>query len=117
MLALIDASSAYIDAEQFGAHVGLTSCRVLLERPGLRSTTRGTILSQLGLLHMRAGERERALAAYSEAIPLLDSDPEVLARAHLNRSNVHLYMHDPRAAIADLTVAMQKFEEVDNLED
>jgi tetratricopeptide (TPR) repeat protein len=117
MLALIDTSSAYIDAEQFGAHVGLTSCRVLLERPGLRSTTRGTILSQLGLLHMRAGERERALAAYSEAIPLLDSDPEVLARAHLNRSNVHLYMHDPRAAIADLTVAMQKFEEVDNLED
>jgi tetratricopeptide (TPR) repeat protein len=117
MQALIGASAAYVDAEQYGTQASLTACRALLETPGLRVSTRGTILSQLGLLHMRAGERELALAAYSEAIPLLEEEPEILGRAHLNRANLHLYMNDPRSAIDDLTVAMREFEAVQNLED
>ena len=117
MLALIGASSAYVDAEQHGAQAGLRACRELLETAGLQVSTRGTILSQLGLLYMRAGEREHALAAYSQAIPLLEDAPETLGRAHLNRANVHLYMHDPRAAIADLTVASRELERAGNLED
>jgi len=117
MLALIDATSAYVDAEQFGARAGLEACRALLDLPGLQVTTRGTILSQLGLLHMRAGDREDALTAYSRAIPMLADTPEILARAHLNRANLHLYMNDPKAAIDDLTVAIDEFEQLGNLED
>lgn len=110
MTALIGATSAYVDAEQYGAQTGLAVCRGILDTPGLSATTRGTVWSQIGLLHMRAGEREQALEAYTHAVPLLQDEPETLGRAHLNRANVHLYRHDPRSAIADLTVARDKFE-------
>jgi tetratricopeptide (TPR) repeat protein len=117
MCALVAATSAYLDAEQFGAQRGIASCRDLLRLDHLSATTRGTIRSQLGLLHMRAGETERALDAYDHAIPLLQEEPETFGRAHMNRANVHLYLSNPHAAIADLTVAMRELDRVGNVEE
>jgi tetratricopeptide (TPR) repeat protein len=117
MAALIGATSAYVDAEQFGAQRGISSCRELLELDHLSTVTRGTIWSQLGLLHMRAGETEQALDAYDHAIPLLHEEPETFGRAHMNRANVHLYLSDPHAAIADLTVAMRELDRAGNVEE
>jgi tetratricopeptide (TPR) repeat protein len=117
MTALVAATSAYLDAEEFGAQRGVASCRALLDSDHLSATTRGTIWSQLGLLHMRAGETQQALDAYDHAIPLLHEEPETFGRAHMNRANVHLYLGDPHAAIADLTVAMQELDRVGNVEE
>jgi tetratricopeptide (TPR) repeat protein len=115
MSALIGATSAYVDAEQFGAHKGIAACQALLDDRGLRPGTRGTIWSQLGLLHMRAGETAQALNAYDHAIPLLQDEPETLGRAYMNRANVHLYLRDPKAAITDLSVAMREFDRAGNV--
>lgn len=106
MHALISLSEAYIEAERQGFEVALAKCRDLLEIPGLATTTTGTIWSQLGLLNMRAGDRQAALGAYNEAIPNLADSLDTLARALLNRSNIHLYFHDPSSALADLRYAV-----------
>jgi CHAT domain-containing protein len=53
---------------------------------------RGLLLYQRGLLLMRNGQDRLALQQYDDAIAILreQSDPEDLARALLNRGNVHL---------------------------
>lgn len=117
LLALIGTTSAYLDAEEHGTRVGLTACRRLLDTAGLARTTRGTIWSQLGLLHMRAGHREEALDCYSKAIPLLDGAPETLGRAYMNRANIYLYMNAPSNAVDDLATAMAQFDAAHNVEE
>ena len=106
MLARITISDAYVEAELHGFEAGIAMCESVIATAGLGTITLGTAWSQLGLLHMRRGDRDDALAAFSTAIPLLEGDDALLGRAFLNRGTVHLYRSDPRAAAPDLTTAM-----------
>ncbi len=60
--------------------------------PLLPPERRGLLLNQRGLLLMRNGQDRLALQQYDAAIPILreQSDPDDLARALLNRGNIHL---------------------------
>lgn len=101
-LARILVSEAYIDAELGEADAGLRTCTSVLGRTGLTETTLGMTWSQLGLLQLRRGDRTAALSAFSEAIPRLGTDDELLGRALLNRGTLYLDLKDPVAAVADL---------------
>lgn len=101
-LARIDVSDAYVESELHGFETAIAMCAAVTQRRGLSSVTIGTAWSQLGLLHMRRGDRAQALAAFSRAVPFLDGEDADLGRALLNRGTVHLYRGDPRAALPDL---------------
>ncbi|HET8561075.1 MAG TPA: CHAT domain-containing protein [Marmoricola sp.] len=109
-LALIELSDAYFGAEREGtSKQAIRDCRRLLDSPDLDDAVRGRIWSQLGLLHLRSGDGQEALACFSEAIPRLGSTPEHLGRALLNRGNLHLQRHEPDLAAADLQRAAAEF--------
>ena len=83
-------SLAYAEGELGRAEHGL---HLLAEAESLLPPERrGLLLYQRGLLLMRNGQDRAALEQYDAAIAVLreQSDPEDLARALLNRGNVHL---------------------------
>lgn len=106
-LARIVVSDSYIEAELHGADAGVEMCERVLHMRGLRDTTVGMAWSQLGLLHIRRGDRPAALAAFSRSIPLLEGDAELLGRVLLNRGSLHLDVKDPRSAVQDLRRAQE----------
>lgn len=110
--ALVHLSRAYVDAELGDPTAAMAACRDLLARADLGSQTVGRIWQQVGLLHMRAGETDASVRAFSEAIPRLDEDPERLAVVLINRGNVHLQRHDPSAAATDFEAARDLFARV-----
>lgn len=59
------------------------------------------LASQRGLLLMRTGDLDGALAAFAAALAGLGDDPRPVAKTALNRGNVHLHRHDLSAARAD----------------
>jgi tetratricopeptide (TPR) repeat protein len=107
LLARIRVSDAYLEAELHGFDAGIAICTAVIRTPDLSTPTLGTAWSQLGLLHMRRGDRDEALTAFSTAIPLLEGDDALLGRAFLNRGTVHLYRSDPHAARPDLARALE----------
>jgi tetratricopeptide (TPR) repeat protein len=109
VLALVELSEAYILAERLDARAGLRRCRGLLDAPGLSEGTRGRIWAQLGLLQLRSGAADDAVASFSEAVPRLQDHPEHLGRALLNRGNLHLQRHRPELAARDLLRAAAEF--------
>jgi tetratricopeptide (TPR) repeat protein len=112
LLARIQISDAYVEAELRGADAGLAMCQEVLSARDLSPETQGIAWSQLGLLNMRKGDRSSALEAFNLAVPYLSGDPELLGRVLLNRGNLHLDMHDPQAAVTDLTAAKDHFSAV-----
>jgi len=64
-------------------------------------SVRGLVWSQRALLLTRCGDGRAALRAYDHAMPLIDGDPVVRARALLNRGNVHLQHRDLGRARSD----------------
>jgi tetratricopeptide (TPR) repeat protein len=113
MLARIAVSDSYVEAELKGADAGVAMCEAILGSDDIRLVTLGTAWSQLGLLYMRKGDHQAALRAFSEAIPRLDEDPELVGRALLNRGILHLDLHDPQAAIPDLDQARDRLSGTD----
>ncbi|MEO7351359.1 MAG: CHAT domain-containing protein [Marmoricola sp.] len=105
LVARIDLTRAYVEAETGDPEAGFAMCRTLLERQGLASETYGLIWSQLGLLLTRRGEGDQAMDAFAHAIDLLQDNDEYLGRALLNRGNVHLHRGDARDAVTDFTAA------------
>ena len=95
-------SLAHFESEQGRTAYGLE----LLDRAGplAAPADRGVLLSQRGLLHMRAWRGDAALAQFDEAEALLRDypDPSYLARTLLNRSFLHLNRGDVRRARADV---------------
>jgi len=116
LTALIGASEAYIEAETKGSSSGIEMCRSLLDIEGLRIETRGEIWAQLGLLEMRKGDHATAMAAFSEAISMLDGNSALLGRALLNRGIAHLHLSAPRKASTDFTQALEHFVDAGALE-
>ena len=71
MLARIDLTATYIDAQTGTVRESFARYRSLLERPGLSPETQGMIWSQLALMHKYVGDHRAALADYTTAIDLL----------------------------------------------
>jgi tetratricopeptide (TPR) repeat protein len=109
LLARIDLTRAYVDAETGDPGAGRERCLGLLQLPELSAETRGLVWSQLGLLSMRTGDVDRAMDAFASAVDLLPSGGEPVGLVLLNRGNVHLQRGDSGAAIADFTAAREHF--------
>lgn len=109
--ARIDISDSYIEGEVNGADAGIRMCAPIVESTDLGRNTLGMAWAQLGLLHIRRGDKMAALHAFSESIPRLEDDPEHLGRALLNRGTLHLDMKDPRSAVDDLSRAQRSLAE------
>ena len=112
LLARVDLSLAYVDAETGAVDAGLRRCEALVADTRLSELTRGLAWAQLALIRQRTGHVDLALEAFSTAIPLLDDEPEEAGRALLNRGSLHLRRGNPQAAIADLTQAEGEFRRV-----
>ncbi len=109
LLARIDLSLAYVDAETGAVDAGVARCQALVANERLAPLTRGLAWAQLALIRQRTGDVDKALAAFSTAIPLLADEPEEAGRALLNRGSLHLRRGNPQAAIVDLTQADREF--------
>ena len=109
LLARIDLSLAYVDAETGDVDAGVARCQTLVANQWLSPLTRGLASAQLALIRQRTGDVDKALAAFSTAIPLLADEPAEAGRALLNRGSLHLRRGNPQAAIVDLTQADAEF--------
>jgi tetratricopeptide (TPR) repeat protein len=109
LLARIDLSLAYVDAETGQVDAGVARCQALVSNQWLSPLTRGLAWAQLALIRQRKGDVDQALAAFSTAIPLLADEPAEAGRALLNRGSLHLRRGNPQAAIVDLTRADGEF--------
>ena len=98
-------SLAHATAERGSPEDGIALCRRALALDDLDDTVRGTIRSQLGLLLMRRGATAEALTEFEAALPLVEGDPDLLGRLHLNRGNIHLQRADAPRAAADFAAA------------
>ena len=112
VLARIDLTATYIDAQTGTVRESFAVYRSLLERPGLSPETQGMIWSQLALMHKYVGDHRAALADYTTAIDLLRGSTE-MSRALLNRASLHLLRGDAGQAVADLTTAVDLLEDED----
>jgi len=108
LIARIDLTLAYAEAETGHAAAGIARCTGLLEQD-LASETRGLVWAQLGLLLMRSGDAQRAITAFREALDLLPADHPETGLVFLNRGNVHLQRRDVREAVADFTASRDEF--------
>ena len=106
VLARIDLTSAYIEAQTGTVRESFAVYRSLLGRPGLSSETQGLVWSQLALMHKYVGDHRAALADYTTAIDLLQGSSE-MSRALLNRASLHLQRGDAAHAVTDLTTAIE----------
>ena len=87
--ARIDASRAFLTAEQGDPNAAVALCDEALLSPGVTLETRGVLHSQRGLVLLRLGETASALEAFGTGIAML-SDPVELGKAYINRGNLYL---------------------------
>ncbi|HET7304569.1 MAG TPA: CHAT domain-containing protein [Segeticoccus sp.] len=110
-VAQVELSLAYVESELGTAERGLELCHHALGLEGISPRLQGLAWSQLGMLHMRAGDGDAALVALSRAESLLDPvDHQPMGRLLLNRGNVHLQRRDVGRAVADFEGARHSFE-------
>jgi tetratricopeptide (TPR) repeat protein len=112
LVARIDLSLAYVDAETGAVDSGLARCESLVADEALSAFTHGLAWAQLALIRQRTGHVDQALEAFSTAIPLLGDEPQEAGRALLNRGSLHLRRGNPQAAIVDLAEADREFGRV-----
>jgi tetratricopeptide (TPR) repeat protein len=105
LAAQVEILRAYVESETGDPVAGLERCLEVLRRPGLSRVSEGKAWQQLGLLHMRSGESDLAVAAFAEAVTRLPSELEDHGYALLNRGNVHLQRRQPALAAADFGAA------------
>ncbi len=108
--ARIAASLAYVLSETGEHDAAMALCHEGLSITGIAVSTRGTLHSQVGLLHMLRGESTDALEAFDLALDMLD-EPRRIAIVHLNRGNVHLQRKNLAAAATDLGRAFSSYRE------
>ncbi|MCW2849428.1 MAG: Tetratricopeptide 2 repeat protein, partial [Marmoricola sp.] len=105
LTAQVEITRAYVESETGDPVAGLERCVRLLDRDDLTTLTEGKVWQQLGMLRMRAGESDRALDAFAQAVSLLPQDIEDHGFALLNRGNVYLQRRQPTLAAADFGAA------------
>lgn len=114
--ARIQLTRAYAEAETGHSTEGIDLAARVLEEEGLTEEIRGVAFAQLGLLRMRSGESDEAMAAFADALRLLPAGHSDVGRIRLNRGNVHLQRGNPLAAVADFTAAREELSRVDAVE-
>ncbi len=105
----IDLSLAYVTAEQGDLETGLALCTRVLTRTASPQVA-ALAHSQLGLLHMRAGQSTEALRHLNAAMRSGRLDDLGTARAMINRGVVQLQRGHARSAAGDLDRAAVSFE-------
>jgi len=116
LTARIDLTRSYAEAETSHATAGVERCNRVLAQAALSNETLGLAWAQLGLLRMRSGDSEHAMAAFAEALLMLPPGHGDLGRVRLNRGNVHLQRGDASAAVAEFTVAGEELSRLDPVE-
>src|SRR5690349_15887128 len=116
LLARIELTRAYAEAETGHATEGIERCGRVLQVDDLSDETRGLAWAQLGLLRMRTGDSSRALMAFEAALDLLPAEHDELGAVFLNRGNVHLQGNDIAGAVADFTRAREELARVSEVE-
>jgi tetratricopeptide (TPR) repeat protein len=114
LLARIDLTRAYAEAETGNAVAGIERCDRVLATAGLNEETQGLAWAELGLLHMRRGDRQRGLSAFRQALALLPPGHHELGAVYLNRGNLHLASGDVGAAVEDFTRAREELGRIAN---
>ena len=112
--ARIELTRAYVEAETGDPVAGRERCARLLLVHELDDATKGLVWSQLGLLCMRTGDVDRAMASFGHAVDLLPADAELVGTVYLNRGNVHLQRGDANSAIRDFTRARKELARIAN---
>lgn len=111
--ARILATLAYAEAELGHLDLAEDLCDRALALPGADAETRGVVHGQRGVVALRRGRTDDALADFDHAIASLRTDQAALGRNLLNRSNLHLEVGAPRRALADAELALAASERAD----
>ncbi len=110
LTARIDASLAFITAEQGDLGGGLAVCDAALAEGEMSYETTAVLHSQRALILLRMGDTSSAIEAFDVGIAML-SDPVELGKALSNRGGVHLARGAGRAAAADFSRAVTLLNE------
>lgn len=113
LLARIEGSLAYVEAELGRPQEALALCEQALARPEVSRRTKGVVTSQRGLLAMRRGDTRMAIRDLTTAIGQLDDDPVLEGRLRINRGNVHLQRGDVALAESDFATAREVLSAVE----
>jgi len=113
LTARIEASLAFLTAEQGDLSGALTLCDEALVFDGITPETAGVLHSQRALILLRMGETPAALEAFGVGIAML-SDPMELGKAHINRGGVYLARGEGQKAADDFGTAVTLLEESGN---
>jgi hypothetical protein len=110
VVARIDASRAFIQAELGDLDGGLEVCTAALTQDGVSFETAAVLHSQRALILSRMGDAPAALEAFGVGISMLTDDLD-LGKALSNRGGVHLQQGAGRPAAADFVRAMRLFND------
>lgn len=112
--ARIDASRAFVTAEEGDLVGAVAMCDSALASDGVTLETRGVLHSQRALILLRQGETTAALESFDVGIAML-SDPVELGKAYINRGGVHLARGDGGRAAQDFRLAVTLLGQQGNL--
>jgi tetratricopeptide (TPR) repeat protein len=112
--ARIDASRAFVTAEEGDLAGALARCDSALASDGVTLETRGVLHSQRALILLRQGETAAALDAFDVGIAML-TDPVELGKAYINRGGVHLARGESARAAKDFELAVPLLRDQGNL--
>src|SRR5690349_9244938 len=85
VLARVEVTRAYIEAETGDPAGAMQRCLQVLDRDDLDPVTEGKAWQQLGLIRMRTGETDAAMDALARAIAVLPAGSDDLGYALINR--------------------------------
>jgi tetratricopeptide (TPR) repeat protein len=111
--ARIDASRAFVTAEEGDLEGALKLCEDALRVDGVTLETRGVLHSQRALILLRQGDTTSALEAFDIGVAML-TDPVELGKAHINRGGVHLARGAGSPAAQDFEVAVRLLRDQGN---
>ncbi len=113
LIARIEASRAFLTAEQGDLAAALKLCDAALVSEEITSETAGVLHSQKALILLRIGRTPAALEAFDVGIAKL-ANPVELGKAHINRGNVYLARGAGQKAAEDFATAASLLRDAGN---
>jgi tetratricopeptide (TPR) repeat protein len=114
--ARITLSLAHTESELGRSVDGIELCLHALSIPELPTEVQGLIHAQLGLLYMRAGDGEHALAELGMGLKQLEHESHEVTRILLHRAAVYQQRGDTRLAFLDQQSAAEAAERAGQVE-